>query len=85
MAADINGDALHSSVGLPPALNVTTAKVGKLEIIVRHSFMLLIFFFFNFNYEFIYSNSLFGCLESLRKLLEKRVTSVSNLLLFTVY
>ncbi|KAF9588778.1 hypothetical protein IFM89_015505 [Coptis chinensis] len=29
---DINGDALHSSVGLPPALNVTTAKVGKLEI-----------------------------------------------------
>lgn len=59
MAADINGDALHSSVGLPPALNVTTAKVGKLEIIVRHSFMLLIFFFLN--YEFIYSNSLFGC------------------------
>lgn len=32
--ADINGDALHASVGLPPALNVTTAKVGKLEIIV---------------------------------------------------
>ena len=31
---DINGDALHSSVGLPPALNVTTAKVGKLEITV---------------------------------------------------
>ncbi|XP_010906366.1 uncharacterized protein [Elaeis guineensis] len=29
---DINGDALHASVGLPPALNVTTAKVGKLEI-----------------------------------------------------
>ncbi|KAI4333806.1 hypothetical protein L6164_018568 [Bauhinia variegata] len=31
---DINGDALHSSVGLPPALNVATAKVGKLEIIL---------------------------------------------------
>lgn len=32
--ADINGDALHSSVGFPPALNVTTAKVRKLEIMV---------------------------------------------------
>ncbi|KAJ7948490.1 UHRF1-binding protein 1-like [Quillaja saponaria] len=31
---DINGDALHSSAGLPPALNVTTAKVGKLEIML---------------------------------------------------
>nr|GLL22599.1 uncharacterized protein LOC109188219 isoform X1 [Ipomoea trifida] len=31
---DLNGDALHASVGLPPALNVTTAKVGKLEIIL---------------------------------------------------
>ncbi|XP_028807726.1 uncharacterized protein LOC114762416 isoform X3 [Neltuma alba] len=31
---DLNGDALHSSVGLPPALNVATAKVGKLEIIL---------------------------------------------------
>ncbi|KAG6689537.1 hypothetical protein I3842_11G180600 [Carya illinoinensis] len=31
---DINGDALHSSVGFPPALNVTTAKVGKLEIML---------------------------------------------------
>ncbi|CAH9107924.1 unnamed protein product [Cuscuta europaea] len=31
---DINGDALHASVGLPPALNVTSAKVGKLEIIL---------------------------------------------------
>nr|KYP53472.1 hypothetical protein KK1_024610 [Cajanus cajan] len=29
---DLNGDALHSSVGFPPALNVTTAKVAKLEI-----------------------------------------------------
>ncbi|KAJ4792235.1 amino-terminal region of chorein [Rhynchospora pubera] len=29
---DINGDALHSSLGLPPAINVTTARVGKLEI-----------------------------------------------------
>ncbi|GFP89982.1 hypothetical protein PHJA_001142000 [Phtheirospermum japonicum] len=31
---DINGDALHASLGLPPALNVTTAKVGKLEIVL---------------------------------------------------
>ncbi|KAL3850820.1 hypothetical protein ACJIZ3_012702 [Penstemon smallii] len=31
---EINGDALHASLGLPPALNVTTAKVGKLEIIL---------------------------------------------------
>ncbi|KAM1057309.1 hypothetical protein ACFX2A_031268 [Malus domestica] len=31
---DINGDALHSSMGLPPALNVATAKVGKLEIVL---------------------------------------------------
>ncbi|CAL0322721.1 unnamed protein product [Lupinus luteus] len=31
---DINGDVLHSSVGLPPALNVATAKVGKLEIML---------------------------------------------------
>ncbi|XP_058756498.1 uncharacterized protein LOC131629740 isoform X1 [Vicia villosa] len=29
---DIDGDALHSSVGLPAALNVASAKVGKLEI-----------------------------------------------------
>ncbi|KAG9454208.1 hypothetical protein H6P81_007112 [Aristolochia fimbriata] len=29
---DINGDALHASLGLPPALNVAAAKVGKLEI-----------------------------------------------------
>lgn len=31
---DIDGDTLHSSVGFPPALSVTTAKVGKLEILV---------------------------------------------------
>ncbi|XP_015898172.2 uncharacterized protein LOC107431706 [Ziziphus jujuba] len=31
---DINGDALHSSMGLPPALNVTSARVGKLEIVL---------------------------------------------------
>ncbi|MQL98117.1 hypothetical protein Taro_030820 [Colocasia esculenta] len=29
---DINGDALHASMGLPPALSVTKARVGKLEI-----------------------------------------------------
>ncbi|KAL9236361.1 hypothetical protein vseg_011041 [Gypsophila vaccaria] len=29
---DIDGDALHSSLGLPPTINVATAKVGKLEI-----------------------------------------------------
>ncbi|GAV60853.1 Chorein_N domain-containing protein [Cephalotus follicularis] len=33
---DINGDALHASMGLPPALNVTTAKVGKLEIMLPY-------------------------------------------------
>lgn len=32
---DINGDALHASLGLPPALAVDTARVGKLEITVR--------------------------------------------------
>ncbi|MFQ6661987.1 hypothetical protein Gotur_029972 [Gossypium turneri] len=31
---DINGDALHASMGLPLALTVTTAKIGKLEIIL---------------------------------------------------
>ena len=31
---DINGDVLHASVGLPPALHVTKARVGKLEITV---------------------------------------------------
>uniref|UniRef100_A0A2P2L8W2 Uncharacterized protein n=1 Tax=Rhizophora mucronata TaxID=61149 RepID=A0A2P2L8W2_RHIMU len=31
---DINGDALHASMGLPPALNVTKARVGKFEIIL---------------------------------------------------
>ncbi|KAL9257867.1 Bridge-like lipid transfer protein family member 3B-like protein [Drosera capensis] len=31
---DIDGDALHSSVGLPPALNVASAKVGKLVIVL---------------------------------------------------
>lgn len=35
LLSDIDGDALHSSVGLPPALNVATAKVGKLEITVE--------------------------------------------------
>lgn len=29
---DLDGDALHSSMGLPPALSVVSAKVGKLEI-----------------------------------------------------
>lgn len=33
---DINGDVLHASMGLPPALNVATAKVGKLEIILPY-------------------------------------------------
>ncbi|KAF7833878.1 amino-terminal region of chorein, A TM vesicle-mediated sorter [Senna tora] len=31
---DLNGDAVHSSFGLPPALNVATAKVRKLEIML---------------------------------------------------
>ncbi|KAK4752866.1 hypothetical protein SAY87_021664 [Trapa incisa] len=34
---DINGDALHSSMGLPPALNVTAAKVRKLVIVLPSS------------------------------------------------
>ncbi|CAN1224189.1 UHRF1-binding protein 1-like [Linum grandiflorum] len=33
---DINGDALHASMGLPPAINVTKAKVGKFEIILPY-------------------------------------------------
>ncbi|XP_050216708.1 uncharacterized protein LOC126667701 [Mercurialis annua] len=33
---DINGDALHASMGLPPALSVTKAKVGKFEIILPY-------------------------------------------------
>ena len=32
---DINGDALHASLGLPPALAVDTARVGELQITVR--------------------------------------------------
>ncbi|XP_004294340.1 PREDICTED: uncharacterized protein LOC101295784 isoform X1 [Fragaria vesca subsp. vesca] len=31
---DMDGDALHSSMGLPPALHVTTARVGKLVIVL---------------------------------------------------
>ncbi|KAK3199472.1 hypothetical protein Dsin_022887 [Dipteronia sinensis] len=31
---DLNGEALHASMGLPEALSVTTAKVGKLEIVL---------------------------------------------------
>lgn len=33
-SVEINGEALHASAGLPPALHVTKAKVGKLEITV---------------------------------------------------
>ncbi|KAJ6980134.1 hypothetical protein NC653_028073 [Populus alba x Populus x berolinensis] len=33
---ELNGDALHASMGLPPALNVTKAKVGKFEIILPY-------------------------------------------------
>ncbi|KAL4563240.1 hypothetical protein LXL04_027280 [Taraxacum kok-saghyz] len=32
---DISGDALHASLGLPPAISVTMAKVGKLEIMCK--------------------------------------------------
>jgi hypothetical protein len=32
--ADINGDALHASLVLPPSLAVETARVGKLQITV---------------------------------------------------
>ncbi|KAM5585755.1 hypothetical protein ABKV19_004923 [Rosa sericea] len=34
---DMDGDALHSSMGLPPALHVTTARVGKLVIVLPSS------------------------------------------------
>uniref|UniRef100_A0A7N0V5U2 Chorein N-terminal domain-containing protein n=2 Tax=Kalanchoe fedtschenkoi TaxID=63787 RepID=A0A7N0V5U2_KALFE len=33
---DINGEALHSSMGLPPAMHVATAKVGKLQIMLPY-------------------------------------------------
>ncbi|KAJ0765700.1 putative UHRF1-binding protein [Helianthus annuus] len=33
---DINGDALHASLGLPPALTVSMAKSGKLEIVLPY-------------------------------------------------
>lgn len=47
---DINGDALHASMGLPPALNVAVAKVRKLEIIVSISEMNFAFSVLNYNY-----------------------------------
>ncbi|XP_035843073.1 uncharacterized protein LOC110923111 isoform X3 [Helianthus annuus] len=31
---DISGDVLHTSLGLPPALTVSMAKSGKLEIVI---------------------------------------------------
>ena len=37
LLVDINGDALHASLGLPPALSVITAKVGKLQITVSQT------------------------------------------------
>jgi hypothetical protein len=43
--ADINGDALHASLGLPPALTVDTARVGKLQITVNAPPLASIFFF----------------------------------------
>lgn len=48
---EINGDALHASMGLPPALNVTKAKVGRFEIIV--SVILLIRLSFEINHRFL--------------------------------
>ncbi|KAK9072288.1 hypothetical protein SSX86_008721 [Deinandra increscens subsp. villosa] len=33
---DISGDALHASLGLPPALTVSMAKSGKLEIVLPY-------------------------------------------------
>lgn len=54
LRSDINGDALHSSIGLPPALNVTTAKVGKLEIMVCQ------FVCYNYLVMFVCSSSEMG-------------------------
>lgn len=34
---DISGDALHASLGLPPAITVSMAKSGKLEIAVCYN------------------------------------------------
>ncbi|MFS7894725.1 putative UHRF1-binding protein [Helianthus anomalus] len=34
--SDISGDALHASLGLPPALTVSMAKSGKLEIVLPY-------------------------------------------------
>ncbi|BAT89904.1 hypothetical protein LR48_Vigan08g077300 [Vigna angularis] len=45
---ELDGDALHSSLGFPPMLSVTTAKVGKLEIMVcRFSLSLISFALFD--------------------------------------
>jgi hypothetical protein len=41
LISDIDGDALHSSVGLPAALNVASAKVGKLEITVEFELLIV--------------------------------------------
>jgi hypothetical protein len=30
--SDLNGDVLHAAIGLPPTLEVTEARVGKLEL-----------------------------------------------------
>jgi hypothetical protein len=49
LISDIDGDALHSSVGLPAALNVASAKVGKLEITVEFE---LLFVCYAVNYLF---------------------------------
>lgn len=46
--ADINGEAIHASMGLPPALSVTTAKVGKLEIMVCAVLTLLLSHLFSY-------------------------------------
>jgi hypothetical protein len=32
LSADLHGDVLHAALGLPPALRVQQAKVGKLTI-----------------------------------------------------
>lgn len=33
--ADLDGDVLHASIGLPPTLRVTEARVGMMELKVR--------------------------------------------------
>jgi hypothetical protein len=49
--ADINGDALHASLGLPPSLAVDTARVGKLQITVTRHLRGTVFFWVTYIFQ----------------------------------